>query len=139
MTAVLDLFIAGHPAPQGSKRYVGNGILVESSKAVKPWRQDIRSALTDGGAPVMRFYGAVACSLEFIMPRPKSAPKRSTPPATKKPDIDKLIRAVFDAIASSGVIEDDSRIVRLSARKRLAEALEVPGLRLQLQQEGAIS
>ena len=29
------------PAPQGSKKHVGRGILVESSTKVKPWRQDI--------------------------------------------------------------------------------------------------
>lgn len=135
---VLDVFVPGHPAPQGSKRYVGHGISVEDNKRTKPWRDDVRSALvldkgTPEARPLMRFVGAVACTLEFIMPRPKSAPKRSTPAADKKPDIDKLIRAVLDAITSAGVIEDDARIVQLRAKKRLAEAIEVPGMRLTLE------
>lgn len=139
MTAALNVFVSGHAAPQGSKRHVGHGIMVESCKRVKPWRESIRSALTgDDGRPVWRFKGAVACTLEFVLPRPKSTPKRMTPPAIKKPDLDKLGRAVFDAMTSAGVIEDDSRIVGLSARKRLAELDETPGLWLQLEPEATM-
>ena len=29
-------------APQGSKRHVGRGIMIESSKRVKPWRDAVR-------------------------------------------------------------------------------------------------
>lgn len=131
---MIDIFIPGHPAPQGSKRYVGRGIMIESCKAVKPWREDIRCALMKEGRPIERVAGAVSCSLEFILPRPKSAPKKSTPPATKKPDLDKLSRAVLDAVKSAGVIEDDSRIIILVATKRLADLGGVPGVRLRLEE-----
>ncbi|QDH92357.1 RusA-like resolvase [Gordonia phage Spooky] len=40
------IWIPGIPAPQGSKRHVGNGILIESSKRVGPWRAVV--ALTVG-------------------------------------------------------------------------------------------
>ncbi len=130
----LDIFVSGHAAPQGSKRHVGHGVMVESCQRVKPWRESIRSALTkDDGRPVQCFEGAIACSLEFVLPRPKSTPKRTTPPAVKKPDIDKLGRAVLDAVTSAGVIGDDSQIVELSAKKRLAEINETPGMRLRLE------
>ena len=36
--------VIGIPAPQGSKRHVGNGIMIENSKRVKPWRQDVKEA-----------------------------------------------------------------------------------------------
>ena len=37
------------PAPQGSKRHVGNGRMVESSAKVKPWREAVRQeALATG-------------------------------------------------------------------------------------------
>ena len=133
---MISIFIPGHPAPQGSKRHVGHGIMVESCARVKPWRESIRSALiTDAGQPKERISGAVICSLEFVLPRPKSAPKRSTPPAMKKPDLDKLSRAVFDAVTSAGVIEDDSRIVDVRGVKRLAEINETPGLWLKLSEQ----
>ena len=42
--AALTITVHGTPAPQGSKRHVGNGVMVESSKKVKPWRQDVKHA-----------------------------------------------------------------------------------------------
>ena len=135
----IDIFIAGHPAPQGSKRYVGRGIMIESSKKVKPWREDIRSALNREGVPIARLSGATICKLEFVLPRPKSTPKRTTPDATKKPDLDKLQRAVLDAATSAGVIDDDSQIVEINASKRLAEIGETAGLRLRLAQKEQVT
>ena len=38
--------VIGIPAPQGSKRHVGHGIMIENSKRVKPWRQDVKEAKT---------------------------------------------------------------------------------------------
>jgi crossover junction endodeoxyribonuclease RusA len=128
---MIDIFIPGEAKPQGSKKYVGNGIMIESCKALKPWRESIRSRLiTEDGQP-----GAVVSTLEFILPRPKSTPKKRTPLATKKPDLDKLERAVNDAVKSAGCIVDDSCIVRTVKNKRLAEIGEAPGLRIRL--EGA--
>ena len=40
----IEFFVEGIPASQGSKRHVGRGILIESSKRVKPWRSDVRIA-----------------------------------------------------------------------------------------------
>ena len=128
---MIDIFIPGHAAPQGSKRHVGHGIMVESCKRVKPWRESIRSALVDDkNQPIERIEGAVLTTLEFVMPRPKSAPKRKTPPATSRPDMDKLERAVNDAAVSAGVVKDDSYIVMTLKGKRLAEIGEAPGLYL---------
>ena len=36
----------------------------------------------------------------------------------KRPDVDKLARAVLDAITESGTLRDDCQVVALSARKR---------------------
>ena len=74
----------------------------------------------------------VSVKLEFVMRRPKSAPKRTTPPATKKPDLDKLTRAVFDAITSAGVWDDDSQVVDAHISKRIANLDEVSGCWIEL-------
>lgn len=128
------VFVAGHPAPQGSKRHVGNGVMVESSKRVKPWREDVRAALLDEHGQPRRQFGdaAVAVELAFVMPRPTSTPKRRTPPAIRKPDIDKLARALLDAITSAGVVADDARVTHLCATKRVAEIGETPGCHIQV-------
>jgi len=125
----LDLFVAGKPAPQGSKRHVGGGTMVESSKAVGDWRSVVAwtAANAYSGEPLT---GAVVLAVEFVMPRPKSLPKtRPTPPHTKRPDVDKLLRAVGDAL--SGVLWcDDSQVVEEVGRKRYAEPDERPGAHL---------
>lgn len=124
--------VDGNPAPQGSKRHVGNGRMIESSKAVEPWRQRIHwIARHHVQVPIV---GPVAVALAFVMPRPKSTPKR-TPPAVKRPDIDKLARAVLDAITGP-VLIDDSQVVALYADKRIAELGESPGVDIQIRLEG---
>lgn len=44
----LRIVVYGQPAPMGSKRFMGTrggkGVLVESSKAVKPWREAVKHA-----------------------------------------------------------------------------------------------
>jgi len=40
MTAV-EFFVAGAAAPPGSKRHVGGGRMIESSKALAPWRTQV--------------------------------------------------------------------------------------------------
>ncbi len=126
---MIAFYVPGRPAPQGSKRHVGRGIMVESSCEVGPWRERVALAAHNGMGGRELFAGAVAVRLDFVLPRPKSAPKRSTPPAIKRPDADKLARAVLDAITST-VIVDDAQVVELIAAKRIAELGETPGVRI---------
>lgn len=125
----LELFVAGQPAPQGSKRHVGNGQMVESSKAVGDWRSVVAwsAAQAYAAEPID---GPVVLVVEFVLPRPKSLPRtRATPPHTKRPDVDKLLRAIGDAL--SGVVWiDDSRVTDEHASKRYAEPGETPGAHL---------
>lgn len=127
MTATLTFSVPGKPAPQGSKRHVGRGILVESSKEVGPWRERVALAAHNAMQGRELITDAVTVGLAFVLPRPKSAPKRSTPPAAKRPDVDKLARACLDAITGT-VIADDSQVIELHATKRLAEHGETPGV-----------
>lgn len=73
--------------------------------------------------------GPVSMTLLFTLYRPASAPKNRTPPATKKPDLDKMTRAIFDAL--TGIcFHDDSQVVTLTASKRVASMGEGPGVRV---------
>jgi crossover junction endodeoxyribonuclease RusA len=147
-TDALVVFVAGRPAPQGSKHarpiyrgrgdareFTGKVAQVESSKNVGTWRDDVRTALLDEHGQPRCVLGDMPTGvrLEFVMPRPTSTPKRSTPAAIRKPDLDKLVRAVFDAITSSGCIADDARIVQLNASKRLAELGETAGCHIRIE------
>lgn len=120
--------VHGLPAPQGSKRHVGNGVMIESSAKVKPWREACKWAALEVGASIK---GAVAIEIVFTMPKPKSAPKKIVTFPDKKPDIDKLCRSTLDALVSAGAIEDDARVISLYSRKVFPgehqKALAVPG------------
>lgn len=131
---IIEFFVPGKPVPQGSKRHIGRGILIESSKDLGPWRE--RVALTAhqtlAGEPIMS--GAITAVLTFVLPRPKSAPKTRTPAATKRPDVDKLARACLDAITDV-IILDDAQVVDLRATKRLAELGETPGVHIRIESD----
>lgn len=128
----LNTFVPGRPAPQGSKRSLGAGRpLIESSRHVKPWRADIREhILAEYVGPVLD--EPLCVELRFVMPRPASTPKSYTPYAVKRPDVDKLVRAVLDAISSAGVWADDARVVELYATKAIATAEERPGVCIRI-------
>lgn len=55
-------------------------------------------------------------SLEFTMPRPKSAPKSLVHPV-KKPDADNLAKAILDALESI-LWEADQQVVKLTIEKK---------------------
>lgn len=123
------------PAPQGSKRWLPNGRLVEQSSQLRPWRQ----AVSEAALQARRAEGMDCCldgplsvALVFLFARPAShygrRGLRPSAPLYKvsTPDIDKLSRAVLDAITHV-LIRDDAQVVSLSAAKRYASADELPG------------
>lgn len=135
MTTLVDLFIAGNPVPQGSKRVGRHGrypvILDDNDKKLKPWRQLLQAHLADTGINPTAEPVHVECT--FLLPCPQSLPKRSTPAHTKKPDLDKLIRAVLDACTGLAFL-DDSQVVELEIRKAYARDVHnipiAPGVQL---------
>ena len=111
--------VAGIPAPQGSKRHVGGGRMIEMSRAVGPWREAVRSETQRAMAGKMPVTGPVWVTIVFGLPRPKSLPKSQCHPV-KRPDVDKLARAVLDGMVAGGAFSDDSQIVWLQAEKKFS-------------------
>lgn len=120
MTPV-EFEVVGSPAAQGSKRHVGNGVMVETSKALKPWRQAVADAGRDVAADVGQYDEPLHLEVCFRFPMPKSrrAAVRQLGIASKTtaPDLDKLIRSTGDALTTSGLIRDDSIICSIHASK----------------------
>lgn len=113
--------------------------MVESSKALAPWRQDVKfaalAALEDH--PLWpRELAALSMHVTFSMPRPRAHYRtgkfahllRDGAPTHHgtKPDLDKLLRAVGDALTAAGVYADDSRVSHVFATKTYVSALTVP-------------
>lgn len=124
----VDFAVAGIARPQGSKRpiinrHTGRVAMVESAnagtrKALESWRDDIAGAAQDcqaaiGGAPIEAEI-PVSLTLLFCMAKPRSATKRTHPAV--RPDLDKLVRAVFDALRGR-LYADDAQVCHLETDK----------------------
>lgn len=135
MTSSITVWAQGVPGSQGSKRVVGQSkagrtIMIESDKKVKPWRTDVKDAAekarSEAGWDNPR-REPIALAVVFYVLRPKNhyrvgkhagqlkdwAPKHPS----VKPDLDKLVRAVGDALKAAGVYADDSQVVRIVTDK----------------------
>jgi crossover junction endodeoxyribonuclease RusA len=115
------LVVHGRAAPQGSKDLMtkasGQKYMKESSDNVKPWRTKIRRAcLGPDGRPLAVFTGPVVVSIDFEFRQAKSN-QDDYPTGQNIGDVDKLTRAVLDALTQAGVIEDDRYVVHVSASK----------------------
>ena len=142
----VEFRVNGLPAPQGSKRHLGNGIMVESSKKVRPWRTDVQLAAE-------RAYSGdvisvpVHINVDFFFARPKShyrtgkysdllkadAPLYAS--THRLGDLDKLLRSTIDALSfvtGGCVIRDDCLVVSLSSTKRYTNAGTPPGAAIKV-------
>ena len=115
------------PTPQGSKRHVGNGRMIEQAgAALKAYRRAIVLASAPH-RPQTPLCGPVHVRLVIQMPRPGShfgsgknagALKPSAPQwidayPLKRGDVDKLERATLDALTTSRIYHDDSQVTDL--------------------------
>lgn len=128
-----ELFVPGRPVPQGSKtafvsKSTGRPIVVDKDTRLPVWRAKITAAALGkrNGGPTLA--GAVGIKVIFVLDRPKThygtgrfanRVKDSSPkyPATM-PDIDKLLRAIFDALTDAQVVIDDAQFVWVQTAKR---------------------
>jgi Holliday junction resolvase RusA-like endonuclease len=139
----VSITVRGLPAPQGSKRHVGNGVMIESSAKVKPWRQDVKfAALEAVGACWVLLDGPLVAAMTFTFARGQghfrtgrwshllrpSAPLRPAVP----PDLSKILRSTEDAL--TGVVwKDDARVVeyvrlgKFYAGAEAEDVLDAPG------------
>jgi len=144
---VVEFFVAGHPIPQGSKRAFkapgGRIVLREDAGARhEQWRghvaDEARAAMRDAGIFGQKETGPLAVSLTFHMVRGvgmygsgrnEQVVKASAPKfPVKPPDVDKLTRAVFDALTHI-VWVDDAQVVVTTQRKVFCDRFtETPGV-----------
>lgn len=143
---MLTINVVGTPAPQGSKKgfynaAIGRVQMVESSKKVKPWRQDVKTAATEvielarTGAivgPGLPLAGPLHVEVVFYLARPgyhfgtgrNAGVLKPTAPShvDKKPDVDKLLRSTLDGLKEAGIYRDDAQVAQVLGCKRYADA-----------------
>ena len=125
----VSFLVRGIAQPKGSTRsfvvrrtsgQLGTATTSDNPK-LKDWQHAVatEARLAAGGVFFDR-ETPVAVSVTFGLPRPASAPKRVTEPI-RKPDLDKLLRAVLDGC--TGVVwSDDAQVVDVTCRKVFADA-----------------
>tara|TARA_B100002052_G_scaffold287780_1_gene303087 strand:+ start:1404 stop:1832 length:429 start_codon:yes stop_codon:yes gene_type:complete len=120
------------PAPQGSKRHVGGGRIIEASKRCKPWRYLVQQAAVQTGHPLITH--PVEIHIKFYFARPKSHYRtnghlKESAPIYHSivPDLSKIMRSTEDAIVDAGLLIDDSRISAAKISKVYCMSDERPG------------
>jgi Holliday junction resolvase RusA-like endonuclease len=130
------LFVPGRPIPQGSKhafvsKSTGRPMVKDNDLRLPQWRMKITAHAIERQAEYMHthpdlygllpFTSAVGVSVTFILDRPRghfgtgrnaAVLKPSAPPfPATMPDLDKLLRAVFDGLTDGQVWRDDGQVV----------------------------
>ncbi|WP_144627597.1 RusA family crossover junction endodeoxyribonuclease [Arthrobacter woluwensis] len=128
----VSFWVAGTPIPQGSK-IIWQGRVMDYNKTVLDhWRGLIRAeSLRNHKEDPLDM--PLRLEIFFYLPRPKRV--RWNKPAVK-PDADKLLRAVCDALTHSkrapGIVREDSRFTTITIHK--AYSLK-PGAHITIQED----
>jgi crossover junction endodeoxyribonuclease RusA len=135
-TPPVTFHVYGVAAPKGStkafpiRRRNGHmgAVVTEANPHTRPWVSAVtltaQAAVATPGVLPFPAPLPVSLTLAFALPRPTSLPKKIIDHC-KKPDLDKLARAVKDAL--SGVLwTDDAQVVALACRKRYCQTGEMP-------------
>jgi crossover junction endodeoxyribonuclease RusA len=120
--------VLGVPQTKGSTRLLftkkGKAVVTSDNRNLRPWEHTVALCAVAGGVTVVET-GPMRMDVEFVLPRPRSA-KRSQSFQAKRPDLDKLVRAVLDAL--TGVAwTDDGQVSVIQATKRYALTGEPAG------------
>jgi Holliday junction resolvase RusA-like endonuclease len=119
--------VPGAAVPQGSLKYLGQRktasgksipILVADNPALKAWRDDVGTMAN--GAHIEPAGKGQPIEIEVIFRRPRAASNHGTYPVMP-PDLDKLVRAVLDALKGIAYV-DDGQVCRIVASKEYGPA-----------------
>ena len=116
------------PIPQGSMKFIRPGVMIHARAAeLALYRATVaQKAKTHIRTP---FAGPIALEAKFRLIKGKSV-KRDLP--TVAPDVDKLLRAVMDALTGVAYL-DDAQVVQVTASKQYKET---PGVDIGIKELG---
>ncbi|RCG27387.1 RusA family crossover junction endodeoxyribonuclease [Sphaerisporangium album] len=146
----ITITVYGTPGPQGSKhatlhKQSRRVVTMESSKKVKPWRQDVKQAALEAMGKGEPLDGPLAVEMVFTL-RDKPASRPTWWPTSARwsrllwwrpagaPDLSKLIRSTEDALTEARAWRDDARVVEYRRAAKVfvgqpgePDALRAPG------------
>lgn len=116
----VTIWLEGEPVAKARPRMTRSGHVYTPDKTTKA-ENEIRRAWQEKHGSIIE--GPVAVSVVFMLKMPETWSKAKKLMAqyrevlpTKKPDVDNLVKTVFDAL-NGLAYDDDKQIVELSARK----------------------
>ncbi|UUW88440.1 RusA family crossover junction endodeoxyribonuclease [Pimelobacter simplex] len=132
----LVVSVIGTPVQQGSKvaNRFGHGVRDSNDRKLRPWRAEVSGTVAETMVATgwQTLDGPIEISLAFFHTRPaahygtgrNAGVLKPSAPYWKStaPDIDKLTRAILDALTDAAAIRDDARVARLVAEDRWADA-----------------
>ena len=125
-------------APQGSKKHVGRGIMVETCKRLKSWRKEVSLRAKLIVDEIIEEPVEVEVVFWFKRPLkhylPNGMVRQSAPvyiTNKNKGDLDKHCRALLDSLTKSA-FADDSQVVSLHAVKKYCETESQTGATIKI-------
>lgn len=138
---VIEFFVAGDPVAKGSakaffNRKTGRAMVVQTNaEKQKPWASMISYIAQQRG--LQPYYSGIVITLAFKLRRPRfhfkgdgSLSSRAELYHSKRPDLDKLVRTVLDALTGLAWL-DDSQVCQIEATKQYAA---VPGVAITIRE-----
>ena len=122
--STLHIVVYGVAQPQGSARLVpvrgyARPFITTDNKKLRPWRQEVAqtalAVMRETGTARLRRDVPVEICVRFLFEKPKSV-RKSAHWKTTNPDVDKLLRAVLDALTGIAY-EDDAHVCESSLVK----------------------
>lgn len=123
----ISFTVRGTPMPKGSTTKMPGGAYVPAGSTTSrakmgQWREDVRHEAQRSMGERPPFMGAIRLFVEFNLMPPRTTIRKyqwGWLPHTRKPDVDKLLRAVCDAL--TGVVwRDDAQVCVVAMNKHYA-------------------
>lgn len=133
----MEFHVIGVAQPQGSaKAFIPKGwtrpIVTSDNPKNKCWRELVAAEVSRSPG-VICLSGAVNLEVHFALPRPKSLGRKMKPHLTR-PDLDKTLRSLADAI--TGICyRDDSQVTSIKATKNYAAPGQPPSAHIIVEGE----
>lgn len=135
---MIALRVYGDPVAQGSMipRVTRDGrpyLTPSNGSKLDAWRGEVRAAASVK-APADPLTGPIRVRLAFTVEPSRGKRPPGGPAFEDWPDVDKLVRAVFDALTSADVWRDDKQVVDLTVTKRWTGPERVaPGVDIEVE------
>lgn len=144
--ADISFSVAGLPTPQGSKsawvnKKTGRAVIIDAGSkahrlAHKEWRKRVKEAAEkilehNPGPPLDE---PLSITITFWFDPPESDKYRTRHGVD--PDMDKLVRSVFDSLTDSKLVVDDSRFCTMHVRKRYRDDMDFIGAWIEITRLG---